>query len=195
MTNLIRLIRWWVALAACLFAGAALASSPRDVTPEERALLSPWCNHTNGMPGYREMLSRYGQGWSHMHHYCYAEIDSLRLMQPGLNKPRGYASVRRAISNLDYVLRNTGPDFVFWSDVMILKTRILDRSGDLAQAVKTAQQLVSGAPKLADGYTLLAGLLLKAGKREEARTILSVGQERASDQERFALQKSILSIE
>lgn len=170
------------------------ASAPRDVTPQERALLSPWCDHTIGKPGYPAMLSRYGNGWSHMHHYCYAEIDAMRLNRNPRGKPRGYAHVPRALGNLNYVIERTTPEFAFWKDAVILKIRIIERHVDPAQAIELARQLVRELPELADGYTILAGLLLKTGKRSEALEVLRTGEEKATDQERFALQKSILPL-
>lgn len=170
----------------------AEADAPKNITAEERALLSPWCRHTNGLPGYQEMLSKYGQGWSHMHHYCYAELDWLRLYKAPRTKSRVHASHTRALSNLDYVLSRTNPDFAFWHEVMILKIRLVDRYVSPESALPLARALVNGRPELADSYTILADLLLKTGKRQEAQQVLAEGAEKASDQDRFARLKSIL---
>lgn len=170
------------------------ASSPKNVTDEEMALLSPWCNHTNGMPGYQEMVNKYGQGWTHMHHYCYAELDALRLYKAPRTRTGDRGSYARALNNLDYVLKRTTPDFAFWHEAMILKIRLVDRHVSQEAAIGFARQLLKGRPDLADSYTILAGLLLKSHKQEEAQQVLAEGAEKASDKERFERLKSILPL-
>ncbi len=183
-----------VALALLLGpAPAVLASEPENVTAEERALWPPYCNHTNGKPGYDAMFARYGTGWAHMHHYCWAFIDSLRLNRsPSLKSHvKGHG---RALGNLDYVLTRTTPQFVFRKDVLMLKIRLVERYESRADAIKLAAQLVAESPDFADGYAALAALLIRSGRRDEARRVLASGAEMVSDKERFERLKGTLDL-
>lgn len=195
-----RFARWALALGiATVPLQSAFAGAPPDITPEERALMPRWCNYVQGWDDtspveYKKMVDQYGEGWSHMHHYCWSLVDVFRLDQRALRKPPGYADARRAIGGLDYVLRNSPKDFVFRTEVLALRAKLMARYVGLDPAIKTAVQLVQEWPKYADGYTILADLLLKAKKRDEALAVLARGEELASDKERFARQKSILQI-
>lgn len=179
-----------------LFLPAAQASSPPGLTRHEMALTSAFCRHAqlfgNDKAAYREMLRRYGDGYRHIHHYCWAEIDAMRLYKHDTDP--GYASVSRAIGNLDYVLDKTTPSFAFWKDAMILKTRLLDQHHGTRNAIPLAEQLVQALPDFADGYVILARLLLKEQRRAEAAAVLERGAERVDDKERYELLKKSLDL-
>ena len=61
-------------------------------------------------------------------------------------------------------------------------------------AIGTARKLIAEWPQHADGYTILADLLFKAKKRDEALAVLAKGSEMASDKERLERLKSILPV-
>lgn len=198
------------ALARSVTAAAAMvamlstvsAAQPRNVQPEERALLPNWCNAVQGWldrPGaheeYRRLVAGYGRGWTHMHHYCWALVDLARLdRQAGRRSgPRG--SLSAAIGNIDYVLRNTEPGFPPRADILTRKARALARHGNAQSAAETANQLIAEWPEHADGYVILAGLLVKSGQREQAMQVLAKGSETVTDKERFERLKATLRLE
>lgn len=172
----------------------ALADAPPGMTKEEVALAAPWCRYTQTIGhdrrAYQRMLEMYGFGFSHMHHYCWAQVDAMRLYK----RKRGpdYASARRGIGNCNYVLNRTDPSFIFWKDTMVLKIRLTDLHVSRLQAIQHAQELVKGVPEFADGYTILADLLFKANRSADAHKVLAQGAEQASDKERFQRLRSAL---
>lgn len=179
-----------------LFLPTAQASSPPGLTRHEMALTSPFCRHAqlfgHDKAAYREMLRRYGDGYRHIHHYCWAEIDAMRLYKHDTDP--GYASVKRAIANLDYVLDQTSPSFAFWKDAMMLKARLIEQHAGPAHAIPLAQQIVQALPEFADGHILLAKLLLKTDRRADAMAVIDRGSQLVSDKSRFQQLKGALEL-
>ncbi|MCL4743887.1 MAG: hypothetical protein KJZ83_00580 [Burkholderiaceae bacterium] len=190
-----------VALSLGLTSGA-LADVPPNITPEERALLPRWCAYVQGGGGaqhpevYKAMINRYGDGWTHMHHYCYALVDNMRLDRYSVRNNPSYANWSRAIANIDYVLRSTDTarDFPFRQEALARKARLQMRFSDPAAALATAGQLMAEWPTIPDGYIMVADILLRAGKREQALAILAKGEAAVEDKKGFALQRGMLKL-
>ncbi len=183
-----------IALMLVLVAAAARADMPPDITNEEVNLLPGWCRNTQNFarrydtePRYREMLARYGEGWSHMHHYCWALIDVMRLSRPPARGRRaGYVDANRALQNIDYVVNQTRAPFPFRPEMLVQRTRVLARTGDLKRAIETANALASEWPTLPDGYVLLAELLQRVGRRQDAAAVLARGDGLVEDKARYS---------
>lgn len=190
--------------AAALLAGVAsgaLASPPLDIRPEERAMLPRWCDYVQGFAvgearqaEYKRLMDRYGFPWSHMHHYCWALIDIARLERSAISRPQGWASASRALENIDYMLERSDAGFAPRAEVLASKAKLLMRTRNFGPAGETAQVLTTEFPGFADGYTILAEVLLRSGHRDEAMKVLDAGATAATDKERFARLKSILPL-
>ena len=181
------------------------AATPENMTPEELALLPRWCRYTQngsaynseaGQQEYRRYLQRYGRGFSHMHHYCYALINIGRSYRSNRTSSPGYLRVQ-ALDDIDYVLNmaTQDPDFQFRPEILARKVRLLLQNDDLQKAVRTAEQLITEWPKVPDGYTLLAEIALKAGQKARAQEILSAAEQVVTDKEALARQRSLLKFE
>lgn len=182
-------------------------------TQQEWALLPQWCAWTQGAPRfgaysltrtapvggtnmYEEYVRRYGDGWTAMHHYCWALVDILRMGKlAGRNRAGHDHSAGRALGNIDYVLQNSAPGFAFRPEIFGSRTRLLIRMNDYGQAAQTAQILISEAPTLPDGYVLLADILAKAGRANDARSVLARGDEAVTDKERYAKMRGTLKLQ
>jgi hypothetical protein len=133
------------------------------------------------------MLARYGEGWSHMHHYCWALVDVMRMSRPpAAGRRGGYFDAKRALQNIDYVVNQTEAPFPFRPEMLAQRARLLSRTGDLGGAIGTATVLVKEWPTLPEGYVLLAGLLQRADRREDAAAVLRKGDELVADKARYA---------
>lgn len=190
------------AAATVAMLSAASAAPPRNVLAEERALLPNWCNAVQGWldrPGaqeeYKRLVAGYGKGWTHMHHYCWALVDLARLDRQAVRGSGTRGSLSAAIGNIDYVLRNTEPGFPPRADILTRKARALARHGSAQRAADTASQLIAEWPQHADGYVILADLLLKSGQREQAKQVLATGSEAVTDKERFEKLKGTLRLD
>ena len=65
---------------------------------------------------------------------------------------------------------------------------------DYGQASQTAQMLILESPSLPDGYVLLAEVLLKAGRSNDASAVLARGDEAVTDKERYAKMRSTIKL-
>ena len=65
---------------------------------------------------------------------------------------------------------------------------------DYGQAAQTAQMLISEGPTLPDGYVLLADILVKAGRTNDAKAVLAKGDELVTDKERYAKMRGTIKI-
>ena len=213
MTKRLRALTIDLLLAAVLaiVAAPARADSP-GATQQEWALLPQWCAWTQQAPKYgmsslsrsaatggpnmyEEYVRRYGDGWTAMHHYCWALVDIIRMGKlAGRNRAVHDHAARRALGNLDYVLQSSALGFAFRPDVLASRARLLIRMNDYGQASQTAQMLILESPSLPDGYVLLAEVLLKAGRSNDASAVLARGDEAVTDKERYAKMRSTIKL-
>ena len=177
-----------------IWAGLATAQSPDRA--EEMAFLPPYCNYTQGYPGtsrpgaYQAYMNRYGDAWSHMHHYCWALGEIGRADRMNLQPHIRRGLISSAVGNIDYVLRRSEPGFPFRPEMLWRKARLLIRTGDAKRALETAQRLRDEAPSLADGYVIMAEILSKGGRLEEAQRVIADAEAQVTDKERLARLRS-----
>jgi hypothetical protein len=166
-------------LAGCL-AGAAFGVSENEMTEEEKKALPAWCavsmafDRQPRAPGhFDDMVQRYGEGWKHVHHYCWALASVMRYhsADPDLRNKSHWA--KSAIGDIDYVLRNAQPDFLLNREMMLRKVRLQISERWLTDAEKTARELVQRWPEFADSHGALAEVQLAASSAAEARRTLS----------------------
>ena len=161
--------------------------------PEEITLLPPYCKYTqdgSSADAYKAYLTRYGPAWSHMHHYCYA-LREIGQADRSNTTPQGRRTlISSAIGNIDYVLKRSEVGFPFRPEMLSRKARLLMRTGDANKALETAQRLREEAPTEADGYIILADILTRGGRREEAQRVLTDAEAQVNDKERLARLRS-----
>lgn len=184
---------------ALLIAPVIALAWPPDTTKEELALLPPWCAFTQSSWGslaqperYSEYMQRYGNGWTHMHHYCYGLVSVNRLRRLATPRASQAAVIKTAKGEINYVLGRTEKNFPFRPEMIINLARLQIREGNFADAEGTARALIADWPAFADGHALLAEILIRTGRKDAAQAVLDKGDELVSDKERFARLKSIL---
>ena len=182
-------------LVASLLIPCSAIAWPRGTTPEEISVLPRWCGYTQGskVPGaYERYVAEYGNGWSHMHHYCYALVSINRINRMAVSKAAMPGTIRGAKADLTYVLERTAAPFPWRPEMFVALARLQLREGKADEAARTAQVLIAESPEVADGYTMLAEVLLRSGRKQEADKVLAKGEQMVSDQERFRRLRSIL---
>lgn len=147
--------------------------------PEDR-LLPVECLYTNSTPHtlarpdlYGELLKRYGEGWSHMHHYCNALRLNLEYHRTVTSPTRRQAIANRMIGELDYVIRHSPPDFELLPMVLIRKIDYLSRLGRTRDALESTIELTERFPDLADGHARLAAMMRRAGRTADADAVIA----------------------
>lgn len=147
--------------------------------PEDR-LLPAECLYTNGTQHtlarpdlYAGLLKRYGEGWSHMHHYCNALRMNLEYHRSTTPPMRRRTLGQRMIGELDYVIRHSPPYFDLLPLVITRKIEYLDRMGRTSEAFETAMELSERFPDLSEGHARLAVMLRRAGRAAEAEAVIA----------------------
>lgn len=189
------------AIGLVIHIAPAAAIGTNEMTAEERALLPKWCNYAQsfdrepGAPGhYNDYRARYGPGWSHVHHYCFALASLVRQ-----NQASNSAQYRRflgesAIRDLDYVLRNAPADFFMRYEILYRKARVLIAEKTWDQANAVAAEMIKLAPERADGHGLVAEVLLGRGRPAEARKVLDAATKQVEEKERLAQIRTLLKL-
>lgn len=187
-----------LALLALLAPTLALAWPP-GTTQEERLLLPPWCAYTQASWGtveqphiYDQYVKRYGVSWTHMHHYCWGLVSINRLNRLAVARDQVPNAIRVAKGEIAYVLPRTERGFPFRKEILWNLARLQLRENNAKDAETTARTLVADWPDHADGYALLAEILIRTGRKQEADVVLAKGDELVEDKDRYARLKSIL---
>lgn len=170
-------------IAACTLGiiGTATASEkPENITDAEWALLPPYCPHTMGFKGHRQPYiakwsAMMGEGFFHMHHYCWALVDLRRTERSSMSAYDKRQLRGRALGGFLYVVRNAPDDFILLPEIYtwIGRTEILlDRPKNAGEAFATARRL---KPDYWPPYYHWAEYLQSHGKRAEAVEVTRAG--------------------
>lgn len=187
------------ALLAGLFAfssaALALESNPR-MTKNEWRLLPSFCMYTQGAPGWgtdaQRRLHATNSDWNHMHHYCWAIIQTMRSYQPGMDRGTSNEYLKVAIGNLNYTINNTRPGFLMRPDMFVRKAALHARLGNYHAASTAAHELITERPDLPEGYIALADIQIKSGQPDLARETLARAEKRVDDKARLEAMKKLL---
>jgi len=76
--------------------------------------------------------------------------------------------------------------------MFVRKATLQARLGNLVAAAETARQLIAENPEIPEGYIILAEMQFKAGKSDQARETLRLGDEKVTDKARFEALKQTL---
>lgn len=179
----------------------AMALSFDDMTPAEIKALPKWCTYTLTFRGeadaelqYQALVQRYGEGWTHVHHYCWALGAMIRHNQPGIAAQEQTGLVREAIANIDYVLRHAPREFFLRREVSSRKARLLQISGSLPAALEQAKAVAQEWPDRADSHGLVAEILLTMNRRQDARKVLDAAKSVVKDGDRLQKIRLVLKL-
>jgi tetratricopeptide (TPR) repeat protein len=110
-----------------------------------------------------------GRSYIHFHHYCWALLYIARAEQPQGDK----FNFRRAVDNLDYVIRHADPSFTLLPQVYVLKGDVLARTGKGDAAATEYRNAIQADRTYAAAYAALALYFLDAGDPTAAREVLT----------------------
>ena len=155
------------------------------VTPAELALAPPYCPYTQSYsahfnPGDFRQKKEYwtqvlGDDLNHLHHYCDAIIRRARADGHSLSPFERGSQLGQVVYEIDYVLRNTVPNFVLRPEFYTKKGEALMKLRRHKEAVEAYRR---GAQARADywpAYSGLAELLRANGNLDDARGVVEEG--------------------
>ncbi len=171
-----------------------------DISKAERSLLPQWCKFTQtfvtGAQGnlrYQQYLGQYGEGWKHVHHFCWGLVSMVRAAGYDTSASQRDYFLKSAIMDFDYVLERAPENFVLRFDINLKKVRALLTRNELNNAESLARQIVERWSDRADAYGLLAEVYLAAKAPHEARKALEQGVDQVKDKDRLDQIRSVLA--
>lgn len=161
--------------------GIDLSGNKRtDISEAEWAMAPPYCPYTMGQKGHKQpfihkWVAIMGDGFFHMHHYCWALFDFHRAERSDLSPLEKRTLLNRALGGFRYVVRNTTDDFVVLPEIYTW----MGRTELLLRRPKEASESFASAWRLkADywpPYYHWAEFLQRNGKKAEALEVIKSG--------------------
>ncbi len=132
-----------------------------------------WGNDKND-PRTKKWYSVFGNDFIHLHHYCGAILDYLKAPLEPTEKKRK-KRYEHSLYNFDYVAERVSPNFVLWPELLVFRSRVHSKLGNIGQALKDAKAAVNKKPGYVKGIVNLADLLVQYGKRDDAFSVIEDG--------------------
>ena len=161
----------------------------REISPEEDARLPKYCEHSADRgatrvpptPEAQAWFDIMGPGYKAVHHYCWAMVEIWRadsFKTPPAQKTHWLTS---AISNINFVIEHSPPDFILHPEIFTKRAAILVRLGKVAAASADYEKAISLKPNYWPAYVGLAQLMQKSGQVAAARSWVEKGLANAPD--------------
>ncbi|PQJ96199.1 hypothetical protein CXB77_10435 [Chromatium okenii] len=173
-------IKKLIVLLALFFATTVQADNVESVS--ELLRLPAYCKGTqqireiSGDPvPIEEYIKRYGLGYNHLHHYCWA-LNSENNAVYMSDRDLAHSKIFHAISDIDYVLRNNhDPKFFFLPEIYVSKARILFKLNQPDDAVPWLKKAIALRPNYSPAYARISDYYVEKGDKAEAVKILKQG--------------------
>lgn len=164
--------RLYTFVILALTSGIALAD--QKVTQEDLKLLPPVCKGTQlirevsgDKTPFGEYKRIYGDDFMHLHHYCWA-LNTQNKYHKNPTSVYWRGMLPYAIGDLDYVIKNSSPTFVFLPDVYLAKARIYSLQKQNGQAIAAAHKAIETKPDSVRAYTFTSDLYENLGNKANA---------------------------
>jgi tetratricopeptide (TPR) repeat protein len=174
---------------------AEIAGYPEDMyafDSRELAMLPKYCKFTYSFKEARvagsesqEEYDRWaqimGDVFKHMHHYCFALMNTNRALLIAKAPQWKTFYLGRSITEFDYVLHRAPPDFALLPEIYTKKGENLIRLGRYRLGVTELNRAIEIKPDYWPPYAALGDYYKTAGDYAAAREILEKGLEAAPD--------------
>lgn len=158
-----------------LFACEVFAGFAPDA--QELQTLPPYCtpriNETDPA-GWAQGAAQFGEGWNHMHHYCYA-LNFINRYYRSRDAATKRDALKQAIGNIDYMLDHTGKGYFMRGQWMLDKGKVMMLAGNKPQGIAMIQAALDLNPGLEAGYRLISDTFVELGNKKEALEWVSTG--------------------
>lgn len=167
-------------LLACL---SSWAQKPPNITPGEVALLPEYCPDTQTMSSTdprgsakaAQWVSKLGEGFWGLHHYCWALIRITRANQPGVSPQARRGQYEAAINDYLYVLANAPRDFILAPELYLRIGEAFIQLQSFGSALDAFKRAREAKPDYWPPYVRWAAVLQGIGKKREALAHLEEG--------------------
>lgn len=167
-----------------------------DSTPEEDAMLPRYCADAMlgpngyGGPGQNPAAAHWiavmGDGFWTIHHYCRALLLRMRSDKFDVPPQRRAFLRKEAVSDCDFVLKDTRPDFVLRPEILTRKGELLVQLHEYREAETAFQNATLAKQDYWPAYLGLASLYRSRGEIDRARSTVEVGLEHSPNSKSLA---------
>ena len=167
-------------LAATIMAPAAEVAAV-EVTKQDLPLLPEFCRHVqviskNTELSYSPEAARWvaymGNGFWAMHHYCWGLVRLMRADKAGMSATERKYWRETSVGEFDYVLENTGQDFVMRADVLAKRGDVLRQLARYREAAEAFREAIALRSNYEAAYYGLADTLWAQGDAAEALAVI-----------------------
>lgn len=155
-------------------------SEAKPESDEDWAQLPPYCKYAQlaplqGDPGAKVWKERLGEGYPHIHHYCWGLWQVMEAHKILDSKEGRDFTFKQAIQNMQYVQNEAPPTFVLQPKISYDIGQIREELGDNSGAMQAYYQSIKLNPKLPKPYAAISDLFKKQNNTKEAIAILEQG--------------------
>lgn len=174
-----------VCFAAAFTISSTLAAKPLNVTDAEMKLLPQYCPDTQGFgAGYGSPRAKYwislmGEGFWHLHHYCWALISIQRSTRHNIGANERLSLLTSAIGDAMYVVNKTKSDFILLPEIYTRIGQAQLKLKEPNKADETFARVRTLKPDYWPAYSHWAEYLLANDKRKEALGVVNAGLQQA----------------
>jgi hypothetical protein len=128
----------------------------------------------NDKAGWQAGLARFGVGWNHLHHYCYA-LNYINRYSKTFKQDDRKFYVQEVIGNIDYVLQHAPQDFWFRPEMLTVRGKMLVSAKRGSEAMSNFMKAISENKNHAPAYVALSYLYQDMGQKPKALSIVEEG--------------------
>jgi tetratricopeptide (TPR) repeat protein len=169
--------------------GVDFPSRRRSFTEGEFQRLPDYCRYMQGY-GYdtpigRQYQLQIGEALHHIHHYCRGLRDMFFARFAPVSAAHRRGLWERALSEIDYMLRNTSQDNPLMPEFWYQRGEVLlalDRVFEAQEALERSRAL---KPDYWPAYAAWADFLIRSRRLEDARAVVALGLQNAPDAPRL----------
>lgn len=156
--------------------GIAHAVAPWEPTPAEMRLLPPYCvaKFDGTKEQRRAWAQRLGRGFQDIHHFCAGMNFLRRANRAPTNEVRRF-NLKRTVTNMNYMIDHSPPDFVLMPAVYLYKGRALEGLGRMGAAAAAFGKAIALRPDYVPPYVELSAIFHKTGDEKKAEQVLRDG--------------------
>lgn len=180
----------WLA-AVGVVSSSAWAQKPPNISAGEMALIPAYCPDTMGF-GYGDAyyntsprapywVSRMGQGFWAIHHYCWALINLNRALRMSSATAERVGTLKKVLGDYLYVIEHTKADFVLLPEVFTRLGDVQLLLNDVGSANDAYAKARALKPDYWPAYAQWAEFLVKKGLRADALKVIETGLQHAPD--------------
>jgi tetratricopeptide (TPR) repeat protein len=191
-----------VAIVAAVCSMSASAMKPDNITAAEMALIPAYCKDANTFgyggtpdtmsPNAPKWVAMMGKGFWAVHHYCWAQINLMRVQGPSVPQMIKQGTREAALGDLGYVIEHSPPDFILLPEIYTKMGQVqleLKRPSAANTSFAKARSL---KPDYWPAYFHWAWYLQSVGQKANAKQLVEEGLSYAPDSK--SLQKLLTDL-